>query len=150
MDLDSSLDKTLTQIQNVMSANSIIGDPITTKDKTIIPISKVALGFGIGLGKNEGKSETEMGGAGGGGSIDPVAFVIIHHNIPGPDGVEVLPVEGTDTPIEDLLVGVGKVIFDILGNQGMDMPEADVAEESTSSIDKIKTKVKSTKNTENE
>ncbi|WP_069592947.1 GerW family sporulation protein [Methanosphaera sp. WGK6] len=145
MDLDSSLDKTLTQIQNVMNANSIIGDPITTKDKTIIPISKVALGFGIGLGKNEGKTETEMGGAGGGGSIDPVAFVVIHHNIPGPNGVEILPIEGTGTPLGDLLVDVGKVIFDLIGNQGMGMSGEEVPEENTNSIDKIKTKVKSTK-----
>ena len=93
MHLDDSIEKTLNEIQKVMSTNSIVGTPITTKDKTIIPISKTALGFGVGVGNNAGKNETELGGAGGGGSIDPVALLIVYTDIPGPNGVELVPID---------------------------------------------------------
>ena len=139
MELDNSIEKTLTEIQNVMNTNSIVGNPIKVNDKVIIPISKTALGFGVGVASRNGKNDTNGGAAGGGGSIDPVAFVIVYTNIPGPDGVEVLPVENVDTPLEDILSGIGKVAFDLIGNSNV---EPAIDESSESSIDKIKTKIK--------
>lgn len=143
MDLDNSVEKTLKEIQKVMNTNSIIGNPITTKDKVIIPISKTALGFGVGVANNAGKSTTELGGAGGGGSIDPVALVIVYNNIPGPDGIEVLPIDQVDTPLEDLLSGIGKMAFGLLENSNVEPASDEISE---SSIDKIKTKIKPNKN----
>ena len=139
MNLDNSIEKTLSEIQKVMNTDSIIGSPLTIKDNTIIPISKTALGFGIGLGNHEGDKNTEIGGAGGGGSIDPIAFVVIYDNVPGPNGVEVVPVEGNDTPIEDLLNGLGQFVFDFLSNRNA-QPAQDVPNDVDS--DDIKTKVK--------
>ncbi|MBE6488933.1 MAG: hypothetical protein E7Z86_09505 [Methanosphaera stadtmanae] len=138
MALEEKIETTFTQIQKVMDANSIVGNAISTKDKIIIPISKVALGFGVGTVNNQGTSTTEVGGAGGGGSIDPVAFLIIYNNIPGPDGVELVPLDA-GTPVEDLLSNLGKFAFDMISGK---QPEASDVEESTSSIDKIKTKIK--------
>lgn len=143
MDLNNSIEETLNQIQEVMNTNSIIGTPITTADKTIIPISKTALGFGVGVGKYDGNSDTELGGAGGGGSIDPVAFIIIYNNIPGPDGVEILPVEGNDTPLEDLLMGVGKLIFDLIGSRNAEPAGNESVDDSTdNNVNDMKTKIK--------
>lgn len=139
MDFDTSIEKTLSQIQNVMSTNSIVGRPVAVKDKVIIPISKTALGFGVGVGNNTGNSSTELGGAGGGGSIDPVALLVVYADIPGPQGVELVPIDKSNTPIEDLLSSVGKMAFDLLGNSNVE-PAKDVSSES--SIDKIKTKIK--------
>lgn len=139
MDFDTSIEKTLSQIQNVMSTNSIVGRPVAVKDKVIIPISKTALGFGVGVGNNTGNSSTELGGAGGGGSIDPVALLVVYADIPGPQGVELVPIDKSNTPIEDLLSSVGKMAFDFLGNSNVE-PAKDVTSES--SIDKIKTKIK--------
>ena len=127
-----------------MNTNSIIGTPITTRDKTIIPISKAALGFGVGVANNEGNSQTNLGGAGGGGSIDPVALIIVYHDIPGPNGVELVQVNQTDTPLEDLLTGVGKTIFSLFENSKVE-PASENIQDST--IDQIKTKIKPKKDT---
>ena len=143
MDFDNSIEKTLDEIQKVMNTNSVVGTPITTKDKIIIPISKTALGFGIGVANNAGKSETELGGAGGGGSIDPVALLIVYTNIPGPDGVELVPINPEDTPIEDLLTSIGKMAFSLFENSNVE-PATELPSESN--IDKIKTKIKPKEN----
>ena len=139
MSLDSSIETTLNEIQKVMNTNSIIGNPIKTNEKIIIPISKASIGFGVGSGKYEGSSKTELGGAGGGGSIDPVAFVIIYTNIPGPEGVQVLPVDAIDTPLEDLLQGLGGMLFNLFDNSTNQQNEP---QDDQGTIDKIKTKIK--------
>ena len=138
MNLDSSIEKTLNEIQKVMNTNSIVGTPINANDKVIIPISKTALGFGVGVANNNGSSETGLGGTGGGGSIDPVALLIVYKNIPGPNGVELVRINKED-PMEGLLSGLSNVISGVINNS---RETSEVEEVSESSIDKIKTKIK--------
>ena len=58
--------------------NSVIGEPITTPDGvTLIPVSRVSLGFGSGGGTYGQTSERFGGGGGAGVKIDPVAFLVI-------------------------------------------------------------------------
>ena len=81
--LPNMLENTIAKIREMVDVNSVIGDPITTPDGvTIIPISKVSVGFGGGgsdfVSKNPNKQENPFGGgAGGGVKINPVAFLII-------------------------------------------------------------------------
>ena len=43
------LESTIAKIREMVDVNSVIGDPITTADGvTIIPVSKVSVGFGGG------------------------------------------------------------------------------------------------------
>ena len=45
------LEATIQKIREMVDVNSVIGDPITTPDGvTIIPVSKVSVGFGGGGG----------------------------------------------------------------------------------------------------
>ncbi len=69
------------KIKEMVDANTIIGEPIITPaGVTIIPISKVNVGFGMG-GSKDNKEESVKkilaGGAGGGITITPVAFLSI-------------------------------------------------------------------------
>ena len=69
------------KIREMIDVNTIIGDPITTPDGTvIIPVSKVSFGFGSG-GSNWPNKNTAKdlfgGGAGAGISINPLAFLVI-------------------------------------------------------------------------
>ncbi|MDO5824808.1 MAG: spore germination protein GerW family protein [Methanosphaera sp.] len=139
MSLEDTIETTLNQIQKVMGANSIVGNTITTKDKVIIPISKVALGFGVGTVDNQSDSETNIGGAGGGGSIDPVAFLVVTDDVEGPSGVQLVSVTPNNT-LDDMLAGAGKVLFDIIGS-GMSSKNS-TSKPKTSTVDNIKTKVK--------
>ncbi len=81
----------LEQIKNVVDANTIIGTPINTPGgTTVIPVSKVMVGFASGgvdyIGKNAKKDSPEQkptansnfgGGGGTGVTVQPVGFLVI-------------------------------------------------------------------------
>ncbi len=103
--LPNMLENTIAKIREMVDVNSVIGDPITTVDGiTIIPVSKVSVGFGGGgsdyVSKNANKQENPFGGgAGGGVKVTPVAFLIIK------DGnVRMLPVSAPANTTADRLV----------------------------------------------
>ena len=91
--LPNMLNDTITKIREMVDVNSVVGDPITTPDGvTIIPVSKVSVGFG--------------GGAGGGVKVTPIAFLIVK------DGtVRMLPVA---TPANTTPDRVVEMIPDVL------------------------------------
>ena len=75
-------------LKDMIDVNTIVGDPITSPDgSVIIPISKVAIGFAVGgteferpsSKKNDSSEGKNMfGGATGGGiSLTPEAFLIV-------------------------------------------------------------------------
>ncbi len=68
-------------INEMIDANTIIGTPITYNKTTIIPVSKVHLGFvsgGSDIKPNTNKEDPLFGGGTGGGlSLSPIAFLII-------------------------------------------------------------------------
>ena len=80
----------LENIRNLVDANTVIGNPINTESGvTIIPISKISVGFATGgldyAVKNEpvnsAKPKNFGGGGGTGLSVSPVGFLVIK-----PDG----------------------------------------------------------------
>lgn len=76
------LQSTIERIREMVDVNSVIGEPITTPDGvTIIPVSKVSVGFGGGgsdfVSKNTSQDNPFGGGAGGGVKIDPIAFLVV-------------------------------------------------------------------------
>jgi len=72
---------TMEEIKKMVDINTIVGDPITAPDGTlIIPISKVSYGFASGGSEfpTKGEGKDLFGGGGGAGiSIQPVAFITI-------------------------------------------------------------------------
>ena len=91
--LSNMIENTLTKIKDMISVNDVVGSPITTPEGvTIIPISKVSVGFGGGgsdfVSKNANKQENPFGGGVGGGvNVTPVAFIIIKG-----DSIRMMPV----------------------------------------------------------
>ena len=81
--LPNMLESTIQKIREMLDVNTVVGTPITTPDGvTIIPVSKVSVGFGGGgsdfASKNPTKQETPFGGgAGGGVKVSPVCFLIV-------------------------------------------------------------------------
>lgn len=81
--LPNMLESTISKIREMVDVNSVVGDPIVTADGvTIIPISKISVGFVGGgsdfVSKNANHQENPFGGgAGGGVKVTPVAFLII-------------------------------------------------------------------------
>ena len=75
------MESTLEKMREMVDVSTIIGDPMTTGDTTLIPVSKVSYGFTSGGTDLPSKQGNELfGGAGGGGiSITPVAFIVIQN-----------------------------------------------------------------------
>ena len=80
--IESMMGTTMDKIKEMADVNTVIGDPITTADGTvIIPISKVSYGFASGGSDLPSKSQPNRelfgGGAGAGVTITPVAFLTV-------------------------------------------------------------------------
>ena len=68
------------KIRELVDVNTIIGDPITSPDGTIIiPVSKVSFGFVAGGSDLPTKAPKEVfaGGSGAGVSVQPVGFLVV-------------------------------------------------------------------------
>jgi len=117
------IESSLEQIRNVVDANTIIGEPINTPGgTTVIPVSKVMVGFASGgvdyLGKNMKRMAdnqatrpavltTNFGGGGGTGvTVQPVGFLVI-----SPDGnVQLLNVGAGSAPSGDKIDSISNLI----------------------------------------
>ena len=67
------METTMTKIREMVDSNSVIGEPITTPDGvTLIPVSRVSLGFGSG-GGTYGQTSERFGGGGGAGVLHGTA-----------------------------------------------------------------------------
>lgn len=100
------LENAIAKVREMVDVNSVIGTPITTPDGvTIIPVSKVSVGFGGGgsdfVSKNANKLDNHPfgGGAGGGVSVTPIAFLIVKEG-----NVRMLPVATPANTTADRLV----------------------------------------------
>ena len=79
--IEGMMNTTLEKIKQMVDVNSIVGDPITAPDGTIIPISKISYEFASGGSDFPSKVQSEKeffgGGTGAGISINPIAFLTI-------------------------------------------------------------------------
>ena len=77
--LPNMLSDTISKIREMMSVNDVVGDPIQVGDVTILPISKVSVGFGGGGADNAKAANKDAfgGGMGGGVKVQPICFLIV-------------------------------------------------------------------------
>lgn len=72
--MESSMDK----IRQMVEANTIVGEPITTPDGvTLIPVSRLSYGFGCGGGDYGKNKENTGAGCGAGVRVEPMAFLVV-------------------------------------------------------------------------
>ena len=115
--LPNMLDNTISKIKEMLNANSVVGDPITTPDGvTIIPISKISVGLGGGgsdfVSKNVNHHENPFGGGVGAGvKVTPVAFLIVKEG-----SVRMLPVATPANTTADRIVEMVPDTLDKIAN----------------------------------
>ncbi len=97
MDPNDSAKTTIQELQRLLLAKNIAGDPIELEDKIVFPISKIGLGFGGSSWRSENKNTKNSSGAGGGIGIIPVAVVIVFKGVEGPEGIRVVPLTNPET-----------------------------------------------------
>jgi sporulation protein YtfJ len=98
--IEGLLGTAMEKLGGIVNVNTVVGDPIQAGDTTIIPISKVSLGFVAGGGEYGGKEQSEPafgGGSGGGMAVNPVGFLACTNG-----QVRYIPVNGQD-PLDKLV-----------------------------------------------
>ena len=92
--LQDMIRTSLESIRAMVDANTVVGTPITTPaGTTVIPISKVSVGYASGgFDSNQNEDRKKFAGGGGTGlSVQPVCFLAVHE-----DGtVEMIPLGGS-------------------------------------------------------
>ncbi|MCL4493809.1 MAG: GerW family sporulation protein [Firmicutes bacterium] len=100
-------------IKGMIDVNTVVGQPVETPDgSTIIPISRVSLGFAAGGGEywkrqTDGPGHPFGGGSGAGVTVHPVGFLVAHK-----ENVRLLSVERGDV-LESLVNNVPQLIDQI-------------------------------------
>jgi uncharacterized spore protein YtfJ len=120
-DVDQLLKNTVAELDRLLNAKNILGDPIERDGATVIPIVSYGFGFGAGGGTGGdagGKSGAGAGTAAGGG-IRPVGAIIIDAN-----GARVEPVKGMATSLAEIAASTARRAMDRRGRKGADEPEA--------------------------
>ena len=100
--LPNMLENTISKIREMVDVNSVVGDPITAGDVTIVPISKISIGLGGGGSDFTTKHSANQdfgGGVGAGIKVTPVAFLIVKEG-----SVRMLPVATPANTTADRLV----------------------------------------------
>ena len=76
------MQNTMENVKNILKVDTVVGDPIYTPDGiTLVPISKISVGFGGGgveFGDKKGSDVRPYGGGNATGvKIDPIGFLVI-------------------------------------------------------------------------
>jgi uncharacterized spore protein YtfJ len=99
MSSEEMLKGTALELEKILQSRNVMGAPVDLGDKAVIPVARFGFGFGAGGGAGE-KGSGEGGGAGGG--IEPVAILIVHKDVKGPEGVCVLSLK-KENPVAQVI-----------------------------------------------
>ena len=100
-------------LKKMIDVDSVIGNPIkVSENTTLIPISKVSMGFASGgAGFDKTKETDNFGGGGGGGiKITPIAFLAVTG-----DNVRVLSISETPDHWDKILTLIPEAVDQIAG-----------------------------------
>lgn len=147
--VENLMRSTMENLRDMIDANTVIGEPIETKDGTcIIPVSKLSFGFISGgseftssRNNPEENSYPFGGGSGSGVSLKPITFLVIKD-----DMVRIMPIEYDNTydklidSVPQVLDTIKSLIKDISPNKNKRNSESSsykTEETSDSCVDKI-------------
>lgn len=103
---------TVEELRKLVNVDNVIGSPIETEDKILIPVMKMGVGFGAGENVL-GSEGSDVAGAGAG--VEPISMVMIPKRGNDAEGVRVLDLsKGTET--NKAISDIGLIITDIVKN----------------------------------
>lgn len=109
--MSKNIKTTVEELRKLISVDNVIGTPIETEDKLLIPVMKVGVGFGIG--ENIVNQNTDAVGAGAG--VEPISMVMIPKKGNDAEGVRVLDLsKGSEAT--KAISDIGLVITDLVKN----------------------------------
>ena len=117
-DVEKLLKGTVEELDKLLNARNVLGDPIERDGATVIPI--VSYGFGFGAGSGSDAKSGGGAGTGAGGGIKPVGAIVFDAN-----GARVEAVKGAISNVAEVLgEAAAKVAGSKLSRQGKADDEA--------------------------
>ena len=116
--MSDNIKTTVEELHKLINVDNVIGAPIETDDKVLIPVMRMGVGFGVGENLM-GREGSDAAGAGAG--VEPISMVMIPKKGNDAEGVRVLDLsKGTETnkALSDLGLIITDLVKNYLGNQG--------------------------------
>lgn len=107
-DIDKS---TLEGLLKVIQTDNVIGEPIKSNGITLIPITRIGLGYASAQGKGNSSKSGEGTGAGGGAAVEPIAFVVIDEK--ADEQIKVVPLKSQE-PLNKAISEVSELALEFL------------------------------------
>ena len=108
--MSENIRTTVEELRKLINIDNVIGTPIETEDKILIPVMRMGVGFGVG-DNIRGSQGGDAAGAGAG--VEPISMVLIPKKGNDAEGVRVLDLsKGSDT--NKALSDLGLLISDIV------------------------------------
>lgn len=107
----NDIETTVRELNKLINVDNVIGEPIETEDKILIPVMR--MGFGFGAGENISGRENSSGVAGAGAGLEPVSLVMMPKKGEDAEGVRVLDLTKR-TETNKALSEIGLIISDLI------------------------------------
>jgi uncharacterized spore protein YtfJ len=111
---------TVEEMRKVLNIENVIGEPIESEDKIMIPVTRFGMAFGAGMGEGKGPNESggQGAGAGGGTGIEPIAMIVVFKDVKGPEGVKLLSLK-PPRPSGQAIGELGRAMVDVMKESPM-------------------------------
>lgn len=126
--MTGNIKTTVEELRKLVNADNVIGEPIETEDKILIPVVRMGAGFGVG-DNIMGKEGSDAAGAGAG--VEPISMVMIPKKGNDAEGVRVLNLtKGSEAnkALSDIGLMITDLVKSYLGNQNDNYDEGEYIE----------------------
>ena len=106
MAIEKLAETLLEKLRFITQAETVIGKPIQAGESTVVPVSRVSVGFG----GHQSKGDTSA--SGGGASVEPVAFLVIKG-----DDVRIMPISKDSSLVSKVMDIVPDVVNKFSGKK---------------------------------
>ena len=108
--MSNNIKTTVEELRKLINVDNVIGTPIETEDKVLIPVMKMGVGFGAGE-NILGSEGSDAAGAGAG--VEPISMVMIPKKGNDAEGVRVLDLrKGNET--NKAISDIGLLVTDLV------------------------------------
>ena len=126
--MTNNIKTTVEELHKLINVDNVIGTPIETEDKLLIPEIRMGVGFGVGenLTGKEGS-----GAAGAGAGVEPISMVLIPKKGNNAEGVRVLDLSKgntTNKALSDLGLMIGDIVKKYLNSNDNEYDESEYIE----------------------
>ena len=114
--MSENIKTTVEELRKLINVENVVGQPIETEDKLLIPVMRMGVGFGVGeniLGADKGDA------AGAGAGVEPISMVVIPKKGNDSEGVRVLNLSKgnqTNKALSDLSLLISDLVKNYINN----------------------------------